>query len=150
MSFPIESHDGRRRFAVEPVAVGGAIVMAVALWLPWHQSGNRSRNAYDLLNGVDRLDLGPGVFGTAWRWLLPFVPALAALAWTAMVLGRGKLLFAAAGAVAFLVGLPAVLGLGTADGFREAGELIALVGLVGLATGLIRSRFSRPRRSFDP
>jgi cytochrome bd-type quinol oxidase subunit 2 len=130
--------DRRRRALAEGVVFAGAIVMVVALWLPWHHSGRRTRNAFDLILTVERLDVGPTVLDDVWRWLLPLVPVLGALAWIALLARRKRLFVAAVTMVALVVGLPALISL-SVDGLQEAGEVIATLGLVGVASGLLAS-----------
>ena len=143
MSTSGEPYERRRRLAVDVTTIAGAVVMGAALWLPWHYSGDWARNAFDLLIAADRLDIGR--LASVWRWLLPFVPALVAVSWIAMILRRRRLLFAAVGAVAALVGVPALVGAITDDG-RESGEVVALVGLTGSTAGALSSRFGRRLR----
>jgi hypothetical protein len=91
-----------------------------------------------LILTVERLDVGPTVLDDVWRWLLPLVPVLGALAWIALLARRKRLFVAAVTMVALVVGLPALISL-SVDGLQEAGEVIATLGLVGVASGLLAS-----------
>jgi hypothetical protein len=105
-----------------------------AVWLPWHHSGQRARDAFDLLVIVDRLGIGPEVLTDLWSVLLPFVPACGAIAWIAMARVRTGLLSSAGLAAGLVVGPVAVMTI-VADGSREPGIWAALAGLTGIAVG---------------
>ena len=139
----VDVSDRVRRMA-DWVAMGSALVMLSALWLPWHQSGARSRNAFDLVIVVDRLDVagGPMILDDMWRWLLPLVPVFASVAWVALILRRRRLFAACVVGVALAVGLPALLLL-VVYRVSEPGEIVAVLGMVVLAVGLAVSRLPR-------
>lgn len=119
--------------------------MVGALWLPWHRSGSRSRNAFDLSTALDRLDLEPAYLGDLWEWLVPLVPIFGALAWTARVLRRNRLLVMAVAPVTVVVGFPALAALAISE-LRNLGEWSALLGLITVLVGLWRLR----RQSSQP
>lgn len=116
--------------------------MVVALWMPWHHSGGRSRNAFELLDAAEELGVGPSLVRTVGHWVLPLVPVLAALAWIAMLLGRRRLVLATVGAALVIVST-GVLVTFDAAGSRGLGLGIALVGLVGSTTGALGSVLTR-------
>ncbi len=124
-------------------------MMVAALWLPWHSSGERSRNAFDLSVALDRLDLDPVVLGDLWGWTVPLVPLLGAAAWVAFTMRWDRALVITVLLVALIAGLPASVGLGL-DELREPGEMLALVGLAVVAAGLWRMRRRRPHPVNEP
>ena len=126
--------------------MGAVAVMIVTLWLPWHHSGERPRNAFALLATADRLDVGPGALRAVWRWLVPTIPAVAAIAWLALLFGNRRAYLLASAAVAFVVGSVAVVAIGV-SGASLMGPGIALVGsataIISLAAG-VWARKGRP------
>jgi len=123
----------RRRWG-SGVAMAGVLMMGASLWLPWHISGERSRDAFELLQTADWLDLGPGPFRAVWRLLVPVVPALAAVAWISLLLGRRRLFLASGWAVAGIVGIAAVV-VAVTQGTPWWGVATALLGFGVAAIG---------------
>jgi hypothetical protein len=82
------------------VAVGAALAVALASFLPWSRSGEVTRSSYGLLRAAERLELLPDAYDElAAVWYS--VPALVGAAWLAAALGRANL----AGTLAALVGV---------------------------------------------
>ncbi len=133
---------GRSRFTFDGVAALGLLGVVAALWMPWHHSGGRSRNAFELLDAAEELGVGPSLIRTVGHWLLPLVPVLAALAWMAMLLGRRGLVLATVGAALGIVGT-GVLVTFDATGSSGLGVGVAVVGLVGAATGALGAFLTR-------
>jgi fatty acid desaturase len=71
-------------------ASGVTLLIVGSLWLPWNLSGRRSRNAFELLDLAEELNLGPSALRNTWYWLLPLVPLVAVLALVALWTGRSR------------------------------------------------------------
>lgn len=80
-------HQGlpNRRVLVLGVVLGIAVA---SLWMPWLNSGARTRHAFELLDTANELDLGPELLRGVWKLLLPLVPLLAAVGFLAVVTAR--------------------------------------------------------------
>lgn len=116
--------------ALSSVAVGAAVAVVAAFFLPWARSGRAERSGFALARVVDTLGLADtfllrGLLVAFW-----FSPLLVGLAWTAAALGRHR----TAGALGACVGAVAVAG---AILVFRAGAVEATAGTwVGIVTGL--------------
>lgn len=112
------------------------MAVVVATFLPWVNSGSRSRSSYGLLGVIDRLGIaGEGLAGTAIRWW-PVVPLLVT---AAVLLGcwhRHRLaVIVALVTTVYVVGVAAVLIAVRTDADVDLGIGVWL----GAATGLLFS-----------
>jgi hypothetical protein len=112
----------RRLRSLTALSVVGAVLLA-ATFLPWVNSGSKTRSSYDLLGLLDRLGVaGDGLAAALIRWW-PLVPLLVTCA---VVLGwwslHGWALVVALVASAYVVGV--------------AGVLIAAAGSAGVDLGI--------------
>ena len=141
---PLQARDtpGRTRTTFDGFAAVGLLGVVVALWMPWHRSGGRSRNAFELLDAAEELGVGPSLIRTVGHWLLPLVPVFVALAWVAMLFERRGLALASVGAALGIVGTGVLVTL-DATGSSGLGLSVAAVGLVGAATGTLGSVLNR-------
>ena len=116
------------------VLVGGALVIAVAAFLPWIRSGSAWRSSFGLVRGLELVGFVHGA-GARLLDLWYLAPAAVAGIWLAAVAGRRRLLVVLAASL--LVGATAlavvVLRAPVASG---SGPVVTLAGAGLLATGL--------------
>lgn len=74
------------------MTVGGALLAAAAAGLPWATTGERTRNAFQLMRAVDSAGLAEGPGARTLIVATALLPALAAAAWVAASLRRPRLL----------------------------------------------------------
>lgn len=125
---------GNRRWveAGAVVALGAQIAVVVTAALPWARSGHASRNSFQLVHAAQRLGVldGPAVH-LAPVWFA--VPALVAVAWLAVTLGR-PVVAASIGVVVGALGLGAALVTIRAPLPTAPGALLALAAsIAGIA-----------------
>ena len=125
--------------------MGGVALMVAALWLPWHRSGGRVRNAFELFDAAERLDLGPGALLAVWRWIVAIAPVLAAIAWLAWLRRVRWAVVLISAAISVVVGTAASV-LIVAPGGSRIGTGFALVGSVAAVSALTGELWSRHRR----
>ena len=132
----------RERPSLDRVAMAAVALTIAALWLPWHHSGARARNAFELFDAAERLDIGPGALRSMWRWMMALTPAAGAVAWLAWLRRIRWGYRAAVGTVVLVAGAAAAVVLST-PGAALLGPGLALVGSVAAISAVTGERWSR-------
>jgi hypothetical protein len=126
------------------VVVGGAVVVAVAGFLPWLRSGQVVRDSFQVVRVADHLDLADGVGQQVAIGLWYVLPALCALTVLAAVIHR----LTAMAVLGVLVGVVAVAAAGLtirAPFPSEAGPWVALLAGAVTVVASALSWWARPR-----
>ena len=132
-----------RRGAAVSITVAAVGTIAVAAALPWAHTGRASRSAFALARTADELGVVRGPLARALFVGLAFLPAAAAAAWVAAVLGW-RLVVAGLGAVAGLLTFVGVAAVWRAPVDLGAGvALAALAGVVALVGAALITRAER-------
>lgn len=120
------------------VSVGGAVLAAVSLFLPWARSGRATRTGFELARTVDALGLADSVPLRALLVAFWLLPVLAAVCWTAAAMSRKNVVVATAAGAGLVVGAGAVLVLRQGALHARLGLWVAMVAAATALAGSLR------------
>ena len=121
----------------ERIAFGGALLVALASFLPWGQSGQSERTSYELVAVAHRLELLPaGVAGGRVLWYC--VPALVAASFLTWVLEKRVVATTLSALVGLLAAVAALLIARSPVTVRSGAVLAGGAGVAAIIGGALR------------